>query len=344
VSLTDFPDTIDLAFDETGLPDDGKHEPLFAAAARPVPVDSAEVAPLDPTRLDFGPDPPPPKRSTWRGPLGSLLLHLLPLLILVGWPGTPLEMPPPIPIQLVIQQPPPPPSPAPQPSPPAPSAKPPPGLRASDDFGQPKVEKGNASAPPAAGEPQPPLPAGQPAAAAPKPPSAPIPPTELESALQPPVPAEPEMTSEAPPPPPKPAPPKQQAAVRMPKPEGLALPLPLSPDQPREASHSAALPGPDATRDEYCVYALSLTMKHIDLLPLSLLGARHGDTSVLIRVLSDGTISSVRVARGSGYSDIDDRIAQMVVAVGRFPPLPQWITGRSMDFTFHLHFPHPAQR
>jgi TonB family protein len=132
--------------------------------------------------------------------------------------------------------------------------------------------------------------------------------------------------------------------VRLPKPEGLALPLPLSPDQPREASHWARLPGPDATRDEYCVYALSLTMRHIDLLPLSLLGARHGDTSVVIRVLSDGTISSVRVARGSGYSDIDDRIAQMVVAVGRFPPLPQWITGQSMDFTFHLHFPHPAQR
>jgi TonB family protein len=340
VSLTDFPDTIDLAFDETGLPDDGRHEPLFAAVPRPAAVESAEVAPLDPARVDFGPDPPAPKRSIWRGPLGSLLLHLLPLLILVGWPGTPLEIPPPIPIQLVIQQPPPP---APQPSPPAPSAKPPLGPRASDDFGQPKIEKGSGTAPPAAGEPQPPLPARQPAAAAPKPPSDPIPPTEtLETALQPPVPVEPDLTPEAPPP--KPAPPKQQAAVRMPKPEGLALPLPLSPDQPRQASHSARLPGPDATRDEYCAYALSLTMRHIDLLPLSLLGARHGDTDVAIQVLADGTISSVRVARGSGYSDIDERIAQMVIAVGRFPPLPQWIIGRSMDFTFHMHFPHPAER
>jgi periplasmic protein TonB len=325
MALSDFPDTIDLAFDETDLPDDGRHEPLFVAT--PCVVDLQEARRLDPTRIDLGPDPPPAKRSFWRGPIGSLLLHLLPLLILIGWPGTPLDIPTPIPVQLVIEQPPPPPPPTPpQPEKSAPTPKLQPGLRASDDFGSTKVAKGTEPAPPTSGEPPPPAPMEQQT-------------TGLEAPS-----AEAQVAAAPPPLPPKPTPPKPQAAVRLPKPEGLQLPLPVNPDQPPASSHSARLPGPDATRDEYCAYALKLTMSHINLLPLSLLGARHGDTSVSIRVLRDGTISGVKVARGSGYMDIDERIQEMVMAVGRFPPLPEWISGTSIDFTFHLHFPHPAEQ
>jgi hypothetical protein len=339
VRLIELPDTIDLVFDETELPDDGRHEPLFATVARP--ADDAELVRLDPTRSDLGRDPTPAEDRVWRGPIGSLLLHFLPLLALIGWLHPPLEITPPIPIQLVIEQPPPPP---PQPAQPA---KPPPGVRASDDFGEvekAKAERKTDTPATTPGEPQPPAAETQTAAAAPDPLSPLTPPADpLTTPFQPLAP-ETRLPPAAPVQPPKPAPPKQQAAVRMPKPEGGAWPLPLSPDRPHEVSHSARLPGPDATRDEYCVYALSLTMAHIDLLPLSLLGARHGDTYVTIHVLGDGTISSVRVMRGSGYMDIDDRVRQMVVAVGRFPPLPLWITGRAMDFTFHLHFPHPSER
>jgi TonB family protein len=332
VQLIDFPDAVDLAFDETELPDDGRSEPLFPAVPRS--VDEPEPIRLDSARTDFDFDPAPPlKRPFWRGPAGSLLLHLLPLLVLIGWPKSPMDVSPPIPIQLVIEQPQPPPPPAPKPAPQKPAPKLVSGLRASDDFGQPKGEHGPDLPPPTLGEPQPSA-AAESGMAAPDEPAADAPQS---------TPAETPMAP-APKLPPKPTPPKQQAAVQMPKPEGGAWPLPLSADQPRQASHAGRIPGPNATRDEYCAYVLSLTMSHIGLLPLSLLGARHGDTYVAMRVLQDGTIAGVRVTRGSGYTDIDERVAQMVVAVGRFPPLPQWIPGPAMEFTFHLHFPHPAEQ
>jgi len=339
VPLTDFSDTMVLAFDETELPDDGRREPLAAAALRL--FDSAEVLRLDPTRTDLGPDPPSPRRSIWRGLLGSLLVHLLPLLVLISWPGTPLDIPAPIPIQLVVEQPPPPPPAPPPATQPAPPAKPPPMARASDDFGNPDAKKNGP--PPNPGEPQPSAAESQPAAAATAPPSEPAAAKDAATKPPEPQPTETQVSAVPPPAPPKPPPPKHEAVVHLPKPEGLMLPLPLSPETPREAAHAARLPGPDATRDEYLAYALTLTMRHVDLLPLSLLGARHGDTTVAFRVLADGTIGTVRVVHGSGYADIDDRIAQMVVAVGRFPPLPQWITTPSMEFAFHLHFPHPAE-
>jgi TonB family protein len=132
-------------------------------------------------------------------------------------------------------------------------------------------------------------------------------------------------------------------AAHLPKLEGLELPLPLHPD-PHQASASARYPGPSATHDEYCAYALHLTIEHIDLLPLSLLGARRGDTTVTIRLHEDGTVIYARVVQGSGYLDIDERIAEMVRAVRQFPPFPLWLRGPTADFTLHLHFPNPLQR
>jgi TonB family protein len=346
VQLIDFPDTIDLAFDETGLPDDGRHEPILPRPPHLAAL--VEQRRLDPKRLDFDPDQPPPERHFWRGPIGSLLLHLSPLLALILWPLTTVESPPPIPIQLVIEEPPPPPPPPPAPAAPKPPAKPPHGRLASDDFGQVTASnpaKGAETAPPTQGEPQPPAAEAQPAPApAPVPP--PLPPKQAEAGPPAAPPTETQTAAvTAPPPLPKPAPPKEAPpSVHLPKPFDGAWPLPLHAQQPSQGPHTAALIGPNATRDEYCAYALSLTMSHIDLLPLSFVGARRGDTSLTIRVLEDGTITSVKVAHGSGYADIDERIAKMVLAVGRFPPLPQWMPGRSADFTFHLHFPHPAER
>ena len=338
--LTDLPDMIDLAFDARKLPDDGRREPPAASTARR--VDVAEVARLDPARADFIPDPQPPRRRVLGGPVGSLLLHLVPLLALVTWLRPPLVIPPPIPIQLVVEQPPPPP-PAPAPAPPKPKAepKPPAGRLSSDNMGEvapDKAAKGNDTAPPASGEPQPPAAAAQPAGVEPDPP-----PKDQANAEVPPAEAETQVAAIAPKPQPKPAPPKPQSVTPVPKPDGWLLPLSPS-NKPHEARRLATVIGPNATRDEYCAYALQLTIAHIDLLPLSLVGARHGDTIVGIRVLEDGTITQVRVIQGSGYTDIDERVAQMVTAVGRLPPLPQWMPGPYEDFTFHLHFPNPAER
>jgi TonB family protein len=333
VPLIDLPEAIDLAFDETELPDDGRHEPIFIAL--PPRGEIAELVRLDPKRVELGPEPRPPRRSFWRGPFGSLL----PLVALIGWSSTPFDAQPPIPVQLVIEQPPPPP---PAPAPPA-QPKPPArlttGMRASDDFGAvagDKVDTNKGTAPVTQGAP--PAAEAEPAETAPDPN-----PAKEQLAIAP-VPSPTETQTMAPPPqPPKPAPPKHQAAMSLPKPDGQFWPLPLT-GPSHEAPHMAHLVGPNASRDEYCAYALTLVMTHIDLLPLSLLGARHGDTFVMMRVLSDGTINGVRIVRGSGYADIDERVEQMVQAVGRLPPLPQWIPGPSTDLTFHLHFPHPAER
>jgi TonB family protein len=66
-------------------------------------------------------------------------------------------------------------------------------------------------------------------------------------------------------------------------------------------------------------------------------------TIVNILVLGDGTIARVDVARHSGYSDIDGRVEQMIAAVRRFPPLPQWIQRSSITMTYELAFPEGLQ-
>jgi periplasmic protein TonB len=351
VRLSDFPGTSALALDKTAVPDDGRQEPVLGRA--PPLAELAEAMRLDPTRVEFDLKPLPPQRRWSWGPVGSLLLHLLPLLALGFWPRTPAEIPMPIPIQLVIEQPRLPPQPA-EATPAKPSsakpppAKPPPGRRASDDFAEapaPEVEPGRGAPLPNPGEPQPPTADTQTVLVAPPlPPPPPIPLDEPAAGEPPPPPAETQTAAAAPRlPPPKVAPLKRPAAVRLPKPLGSEWPLPLHQDPPDEIRHSAHLVGPAAIRDQYSAYALTLTLRHIDLLPLSLTGAREGTTRLSIRVLGDGTINSVRVVHSSGYPDIDERIERMVIEVARYPPLPEWM-GPWMDFTFNMHFPHPLQR
>ena len=309
-----------------------------------------EATRLDPTRVDPGPDPTPARRGFFGGPVGSLLLHLLPLLALVTWLRPPLEMPAPFPVRLVIEEPPP------APPAPAPEAKPqtPPGRRASDDLGKvgpnkgpqtPEAEQQAQNKPPSSDIPAAPTEAETAA----KPSSQADEPSQTASLVTPPIiapPAQPSLpgvTIEPPPPPlppPEPPAPKHRAVTHPSAISGLVLPLPLHADSANPAAASARYPGPSASRDEYCAYALALTLRHLDLLPDSLLGARRGDTTVTIRLRVDGSIMNAMVAHGSGYIDIDERVTQMVYAVGKFPPLPSWLPGPVAAFTFHLHFPH----
>jgi TonB family protein len=346
VRLPNSPDTADPALGETAPPGDRRHEPVLAFSA---PRGAADVViRLDPTRVGFEPNPPPVERGWPRGPIDSFILHLLALVIIAFWPAqTPPDIPMPIPVALVVEPPPP------QPAEPKPTANPPQGRRASEDFAEApsrKLEKGAGDTPPSAGEPQPSAAETQSTAAPPLPsPAEPDRPTEPAAAEPQPAAAETRVAAVAPPPlPPKPAAakptPPTQAALRTPKPLGSAWPLPLYQPHPQVAAHLARLTGPSAARDEYCARLLSLTLRNIALLPLAAIGTRHGETTVTFRLEGDGTLNSVKVARSSGYPDIDQKIAQMVIAVGPFPPLPQWIPGPWMDFTFDLHFPHPLQR
>jgi TonB family protein len=306
--------------DETSLPDDRRYEP--ALAATPYLIEFDEIDRLDPDRAGTPTESPPDStlQRPVRGPIGSLLIHLLVLALLLAPGFTVPDLPKPIPIQLVLETPPPPPPvPAQMPAPPPE----PHGRLASEDIGDTNAKSGQAPDRDAAET-----------AAKPAPAPAPAP------------------TLVPPPPPEKPPPPKDQVALADP-----TVPPPLLDSHPRfsvppaahpsEETHIAAhpgkVPGPAATRDEYLAYLVSMTKQHFDLLPMSVIGGRTGETSLAVLVLADGTIARISIAEGSGNSDIDNRIEQMVAACRRFPPLPQWYQGQSMELIFKLHYPEALE-
>jgi protein TonB len=313
------PDSIALADDLTSLPDDLRYEPELAAT--PYFVEFDEIDRLDPGRAEIPPDAPPASPPTWLivGLVASLLIHLLTVvLILLPGFGTPV-VPQPIPIQLVLETPPPPP-----PVPDKLTAPPPEprGHLASEDIGDPTAKSGQA---PEGNAPEPtakPAPAPAPNLVPPPPPQKPPPPKEQVATL-----ADPKI-----------APPLMQ------HPQFSVPPAAHPAEQTHVSAHPARIPGPSATRDEYLAYLVTLTKQHFDLLPVSMLGSRTGETSLAILVLADGTIARISVAQGSGYPDVDNRIEQMVAACRHFPPLPQWYQGQSMELIFKLHFPEALER
>jgi TonB family protein len=329
--------------------DEARNEPLFLADPRgaPRPRLSASPAPIaddfvadrcEPAPPVAEPQPPgsatlpdgeqPVEAETRRqpfGPIVSLILHLLPLLLLIDWPMHPPAEVTAIPVQLVFQPPPPP-----LPPPPKPASRPrpktetrrPPGRLASADMGDTKA-KGQDQA-----KSEEPTPNKQPPAE-----ESPLEaPPKLASIDPPLLPAPPKLTvpdpmdTFAPKPLRKPAPAVHQAVVRVPQRAHL---------MPR----SARLPGPSASRDEYLAYVNSLILRHLGLVSQALVSGRRGETVVDILVLDDGTLAMLRVGQSSGYPDIDLRVEEMIRAVGRFPPLPQWIQGPNVWLGFTFPFP-----
>jgi TonB family protein len=224
--------------------------------------------------------------------------------MLVSWASTPAELPETIPVQLVIE------------TPPAPVAAPEPPARqriASDDIGPTVDPKAKAST----AEPDPDL---KTALAAPESPPEPLP--RPDTTLDPP-----------PPPPPKP---KQVTKSAVHRPDTVL----------RLAGPSGwtVLREQPASRDEYLALLKALTQRHMNLLPSSLIAGRRGDTYLTVLVLSDGTIARIAITRSSGYPDIDERVEQMVAAVGRFPPIPARFGDSSMELIMHLRFPEGTER
>jgi TonB family protein len=257
-----------------------------------------------------------------RGPIGSLALHLLPLLLLIDWSISPPPEVAPIPVQLVLE---PPPQVKPEPPQPQPKPIPPPprGRLASEDLGDPDAKQVD-------------RPKGDAPTAIDKPDKADTPPSETKE--------KPQQTAAVVPPPLPPAKPDTPKPDPIPKP--APKPSPTAHQPPRRveepgdlAPRRAKYPGPAATRDEYLAYMHSLIRQHYNLLTAPTVGDRRGMVVVEFVVLDDGKIALIKVRRSSGYPDIDNRVAEMVAAVGRFPPLPQWFQGLAMPFEFGFPFP-----
>jgi periplasmic protein TonB len=299
------------------VPAEGRREPGIPSASA-VPVGS----PPFPER-----EPPVGSASRRRpfGPIGSLLLHLLPLLLLLDWSTRrPPEIAP-IPVQLVFE---------PQPAPPPPRPKPAPKQQLKPERRRPlgRIASESMGSPGSKGRDQ----SQHKTSLATKPPA-----SSADSPLE-----ATQQTAFFPPPPPLPTPTK------------LALPKPPEPDQslaPKSSPKSSQLvrrtrpshfnprpgrfPGPAATRDEYLAYLAYLARQHIGLLSRSLVDGRRGETIINVLVLDNGTVAMLNVGLSSGYPEIDQRVEQMIRAVGRFPPLPQWFQGPSMMLQFRLEFP-----
>lgn len=318
VAIAEALDRFEIAVGDIDIADaspvhDNRAEPSLAAT--PFFIEFDETPRLDPDRIGLIWELPPAKTRPirLRSPLVSLAIHFLPLLALISWPNATADLDRPIPVQLVFEQPPPPPPPQPAPTQaPPPPAQPPQGRLSSVDQGDVKpkeVGTTTSQAPPAASDPLPN-------------------PTETQTATAAPTP---------PLPIPKPAPPKQKSAFQLPKPAGAAVP---HHDQtPHEAPRAAQFAGPTASRDDYLAYLVTLTRQHIDLLPMSVIGERRGETVISVVIHENGAIGPLSVLHGSGYPDIDQRIEQMVAAVRRAPPLPQWFQGNAMELVFTLKFP-----
>ncbi len=308
---------------ETTLPRDEWPDP--ALVSEPYIVEFPEADQLDPDRAtgdetdETTPPAPLPRAALPSvGMAGSLAVHLLPLVLLVAWWTTVPLAASAVPVQLVFEQP------KPEPEPLTVGDQPPPSTEAG-------AEQSSETPPP----PQavaPPPPNSAPAQPPPPPPKTPI--VRRAAATVRPKPV-------TPPKPPEPAP--RQAPVATP----VAAPAaPRQPPAPRSAaavSHQETggprASGPEESSEAYFSYLVTLTRKHLDLLPMSVLAGRRGKTVIAVRVLDDGTIAETRIAGSSSYPDIDARIQQMVVAVGRFPPLPPSLQGRDAELDLKLSFP-----
>lgn len=309
-------DAIDLDVDQRrDAVDEELLEPVLAGA--PFFIEFDEPARLDPERLGLSWElvPAATRSIEWRSPFASLTFHLLPALMVILLPLLVVEPPPPIPVQLVFEQEPPPPPPPPAPAQQQQQPKWESGRLSSVDMGvvKPNLDLGRSAdplQPPSAAEPQQ-------------------------------NPAETQTAAVVPPPPlplPKPAPPKEKPApFQLPKPSGANVPR--REERPHETPRSARYAGTASTRDEYLAYLVTLTRQHISLLPMSVVGDRHGETVISVVVYDNGGIGPIGIVRSSGYPDIDQRIEAMVAAVGKFPPLPQWFQGNAVQLDLTLRFP-----
>ena len=243
-----------------------------------------------------------------RGPVGSLVLHLLPLLLLINWPMSPPAETEPITgaaghraAAAKGDQ-------AGAAATAAKTAPPPPrGRLASEDLGEPEAKEVD-------------KPKGDPPASAEKPAKTETPPAETKP------PEKPQQTAALAPrrcPPAKPdapkARPRSQSRRQSRRPAAHQVPRRVE-DAGESGAAAGRFPGPAATRDEYLAYMHSLIRQHYNLLPSSTLGNRRGMTVIEFVVLDDGKIALMKMRRSSGYPDIDNRVAEMVAAVGRFPP------------------------
>jgi TonB family protein len=82
-----------------------------------------------------------------------------------------------------------------------------------------------------------------------------------------------------------------------------------------------------------------LARRHFGLVTPQFLAGRRGETVVGVLVLDNGMVARLDVLQSSGYPDVDRKVEDIVRAIGRFPPLPQYVQGPSWQLSFFFPFP-----
>lgn len=294
--------------------------------------------------LDTGPDAPLPdsvvpahaqlsddKRAAqrrWTIAIGlSLAINLILIAaIILTLPPVPIVVPAPIPVHIV------PPSAVPKPKaqPPAPKPKPKPQESAQQHKQEPKPPPGRLASEDL-GDPNAPVAAKLPSEAKPSGPAKPA-----EGSEQPTTKGDAAAVDAA-----KPTPASTLGAAK-PKPVKEPKPAPrlggshvqalLGP--PHNGQHHAKYPGPDATKDAYLAYINELVKDCQTPEILSRLSVVGRIPLLSIAVRHNGVILWVNVIRSSGSPAFDEQYKTIFDCVGRFPPLPDYIPGATVDLTY----------
>jgi TonB C terminal len=265
-------------------------------------------------------------RRRWTIAIGlSVVINLLLIAaIILTLPPLPVVVPDPIPVHVVPpdvlkQKPPVPPAPKPKPQEQAQqkkqTPKPPPGRLASEELGDPKAPetaklmsrtKASGTINPDEGSEQPTTKGDASASDAPKP----SPDKEMGS-------KKPKPVKEL-----KPAEKKGGSRVQA-----------LMGD-PHNGQHHAKYPGPDATKDAYLAYINDLVKQCETPEILSQLAIVGKIPLISISVRHNGVILWVNVIRSSGSATFDEQYKTIFDCVGRFPPLPDYIPGATVNLTY----------
>ncbi len=57
----------------------------------------------------------------------------------------------------------------------------------------------------------------------------------------------------------------------------------------------------------------------------------EGEVQLLLRVLADGRLDGLRVARGSGFAVLDASALHSLAKIGRLEEAAEWLNGRTLD-------------
>lgn len=314
-------------------PFDAISDPVFPGAMIPTPAppESLETATLpgagEATHVVLSDDKQAARRR-WTAAIAlSIAINvILVAAIIMTLPPVPMPLRAPIPVHIVPpselpkpKQQPPAPKPPPRPQPQAQQRKtppkPPPGRLASEDLGDPKAAEAAkmASESKAGGPPQPEEGSEQPTnkGTAEKVEAAkPSPDSRLGATA------------------PKPTKERKPAEKR----GGSRVQAVMEP--PHNGQHHAKYPGPDATKDAYLAYINELVRGCQTPEILSALSAVGRLPLLSIAVRHNGVILWVNILKSSGSPAFDEQYKSIFDCVGRFPPLPDYIPGATVNLTY----------